>query len=260
MAEPAATDPATVADPEPTIVVRDVHVTYHVSGDQRPHLRDLFGRAEARTDRGVRKIHAVKGVSFTAHHGEAIGLIGSNGSGKSTLLRAMAGLMPVTDGEVLSVAQPSLLGVGAALQPNLSGRRNILLGGLALGLRKADVEAKMDEIIDFAGLEEFIDLPLKTYSSGMRARLHFSIATSVEPEILLIDEALSVGDEAFKRRSEERIGQLIANAGSVFIVSHSFDIIRDTCSRAIWLEKGVLRKDGAPDAVIKAYRKATAGN
>lgn len=193
-----------------------------------------------------------------ASRGEAIGLIGRNGSGKSTLMQAMAGLLPVTQGAVYASSQPALLGVGAALQPNNSGRRNILLGGLALGLTKAEVEERTDEIIEFAGLEEFIDLPLKTYSSGMKARLLFSISTSARPEILLIDEALAVGDEVFRKRSQKRIDELIQRAGTIFIVSHSLEEIVRNCTRALWLEKGNVRIDGTPKDVVNAYREGIA--
>jgi teichoic acid transport system ATP-binding protein len=245
---------------KPNIVVDEVHVTYHVHGDTRPHLRDLIrGETVATRERNVRRVEAVRGVSFSAAQGEAIGIIGRNGSGKSTLMRAMAGLLPVTSGTVYARSQPSLLGVGAALQGALSGRRNILLGGLALGLTKVEVEERTDEIIDFADLREFIDLPLKTYSSGMKARLLFSISTAVRPEILLIDEALAVGDEEFKDRSKERIRELVDGAGTVFIVSHSTSEIEQSCSRAIWLDKGRILMDDEPKAVVKKYKESVAG-
>ena len=239
---------------EVTVLLRDVHVTYRVQGDTRPRIRELLLRREKPRREQVREIHAVRGVALSAYRGQAVGLIGRNGSGKSTLLRAMAGLLPATAGEVLATSRPMLLGVGAALQPNISGRRNIVLGGLALGLTKSEIEARMDEIVEFAGLEEFIDLPLKAYSSGMRARLLFSISTAVRPEILLIDEALAVGDEIFRRRSEERINELLKDAGTVFIVSHSFAAIEDICNRVIWIDHGEIQADGDPDVVIKQYK------
>ena len=237
------------------IVVRDLYVTYHVHSDNRPHLRDLIrGDTATRRERNVRRVEAVRGLSFAAAQGEAIGIIGRNGSGKSTLMRAMAGLLPVTSGAIYARSQPSLLGVGAALQGGLSGRRNILLGGLALGLTKEEVLERTDEIIEFADLRDFIDLPLKTYSSGMKARLLFSISTAVKPDILLVDEALSVGDEEFKERSNERIKELLGEAGTVFIVSHSNSIIRKNCSRAIWIDKGQMKLDDTPDRVLQEYK------
>ena len=245
----------TDSDAVPSIVLEDVHVTYHVYEDRRPQLRDLVANGLKRP--ASRAIHAVRGVSFTAYEGEAIGVIGGNGAGKSTLLRAMAGLLPPTSGAVYARSQPSLLGVGAALQPAVSGRRNIELGGLALGLTHDQVRGRMPEIISFAGLEEFIDLPLRTYSSGMRARLHFAIATAVEPELLLIDEALSVGDAEFKRRSQERIEELREKAGTIFLVSHSLKSVTNNCTRAIWLDHGEVVADGPADEVTDAYRKRT---
>lgn len=235
-----------------TMVVDDVHVIYRVYEDRRPRLRDAFAR-RARA-RNYREIHAVRGVSITAQAGEAIGLIGRNGSGKSTLLKAMAGLLPVDQGTILARSQPSLLGVGAVLQPNLSGRRNIVLGGLALGLSKREIEGQVDEIAAFAGLEDFIDLPMRTYSSGMKARLHFSIATAVTPEILMIDEALAVGDEVFRKRSDERIRELQEAAGTIFLVSHSMDAVLDTCTRVLWMDAGRIVAEGDPPGVVEQYR------
>lgn len=241
------------APEDATVVTDDVHVTYRVYEDRRPRLREIvsnYGRRPA-----YREINAVRGVNLIARQGEAIGLIGRNGSGKSTLLQAIAGLLPATKGSVYATSQPSLLGVSAALQPNVSGRRNILLGGLALGLTRDEIDERLDEVIEFTGLQDFIDLPIRTYSSGMRARLHFAIATSVEPEILLIDEALSVGDETFRRASTRRIGELRQQAGTIFLVSHSLESIRDMCSRCLWLDEGQLRADGDPADVIAEYKR-----
>lgn len=250
---PPATGPSSAEDA--TILLDDVHVNYRVAGEHRPRLKDLLrGRRHAPEDH-FRTIKAVHGVSLVALRGQAIGVIGRNGSGKSTLMRAMAGLLPVTSGEVYASSQPALLGVGAALKPSISGRRNIQLGGLALGMTRGEIEARMDEVIDFADLRDFIDLPLKAYSSGMKARLLFAISTAIRPEILLIDEALAVGDEIFRERSDERIQELIGDAGTVFIVTHSLGTVRETCGRAIWLEKGEMEADGDPSEVVSAYRR-----
>ncbi len=241
----------TAVDSRVTVVVDDVHVTYRVFEDKRPHVRDAFtGHAYRR----YREIHAVRGVSFEARAGEAIGIIGRNGSGKSTLLKAMAGLLPVDRGRILAHSEPSLLGVGAVLKPELSGRRNIILGTLALGLAKREASEQVDDITEFAGLEDFIDLPMRTYSSGMKARLHFAIATAVTPEILMIDEALAVGDEVFKRRSDERIRELQDAAGTIFVVSHGLDGVVDTCTRALWMEAGTVVAEGDPAGVVARYR------
>jgi teichoic acid transport system ATP-binding protein len=235
-----------------TLLLDDVHVKYHAFEDRRPQLREYVANGFRRPV--AREIHAVKGLSLTTRQGEAIGIIGRNGSGKTSLLKTMAGLLPPTSGEVYASSQPTLLGVGAALQKKVSGRRNIWLGCLALGMSSDDIAERIDDIVTFAGLEDFIDLPLRAYSSGMRARLHFAIATSVEPEILLIDEALSVGDEAFKKKSEERIRELREKAGTVCLVSHQLKSISETCDRAILMDHGEFLHEGPPDDVIQAYR------
>jgi teichoic acid transport system ATP-binding protein len=202
----------------------------------------------------------VRGVSFTAYRGEAVGLIGSNGSGKSTLLRAIAGLLPPESGRVFTDGQPSLLGVNAALMNDLTGERNVILGGLAMGMSNEEVREKYDGIVEFSGINEkgdFISLPMRTYSSGMAARLRFSIAAAKNHDVLMIDEALATGDRKFQKRSEDRIRELRQEAGTVFLVSHNNKSIRDTCDRVLWLEKGDLRMDGPTDEVIKAYEEFT---
>lgn len=265
MAEPSGI-PGTKAgplthEPIPTVVVDDVHVIYRVHGaGSRGNtpvaaLKRIASRTPSPT---VREVHAVKGVTFTAHQGEAIGLIGSNGSGKSTLLRAIAGLLPTNGGAVYTKGQPSLLGVNAALLNDLPGERNVVLGCLAMGMSRADAHRQCPEIIDFSGINErgdFSSLPMRTYSSGMAARLRFSIAAAKKHDVLLIDEALVTGDAKFRRRSEDRVRELRAEAGTVFLVSHSIGSIRDTCERTIWLESGVIRMDGPTDSVVEAYEK-----
>ncbi|WP_424861189.1 ABC transporter ATP-binding protein [Streptomyces sp. MMS24-I29] len=249
----------------PTVVVDDVHITYQVNGARagRGSATSALSRIVSRRQApGVREVHAVKGVSFAAYRGEAIGLIGSNGSGKSTLLKAIAGLLPATKGRVYTQGQPSLLGVNAALMGDLTGERNVVLGGLAMGMSRAQVRERYQEIVDFSGINEkgdFITLPMRTYSSGMGARLRFSIAAAKSHDVLLIDEALSTGDAKFQRRSKERIVELREEAGTVFLVSHSNKSITETCERAIWLEAGTLRLDGPADEVVAAYERFTSG-
>jgi teichoic acid transport system ATP-binding protein len=201
-------------------------------------------------------------VSFTAYKGEAIGLIGTNGSGKSTLLKAIAGLLPVENGKIYTNGQPSLLGVNAALMNDLTGERNVYLGGLAMGMSREQIKERYQDIVDFSGINEkgdFITLPMRTYSSGMAARLRFSIAAAKDHDVLLIDEALATGDRAFQKRSEERIRELREQAGTVFLVSHNNNSIRDTCERVLWLERGVLRMDGPTEEVLGAYEAFTGG-
>jgi teichoic acid transport system ATP-binding protein len=257
-AEPEPRTPPVLGPP--TIVVDDLHVTYRVLAtgkrQQGQQQRRLLKRRIP--TRGMREIHAVKGVSFVAHEGEAIGLIGTNGSGKSTLLRAVAGLLPATRGRIWADGHPTLLGVNAALINELSGERNIVLGGLALGMTPQEIRAKYDDVADFAGIGDFLELPMLTYSSGMAARLRFAIASSVQHRILLIDEALATGDAVFRGRSEQRIRDLREEAGTVFLVSHSLDTVANTCERAMWLDQGLIRMDGPATEVIEAYREATA--
>ena len=229
----------------------NIHVRYRIYVDRKQTLRGFVASAGRR--RRFKEVHAIKDVSFTAYAGEAIGVIGANGSGKTTLMRAISGLLPVNEGAVYARATPMLLGVGAVLNKNLSGRRNIVLGGLALGLTKQQILEREKEIIDFAGIGEAIDWPMKTYSSGMSARLQFAVSAAVRPEILIIDEALSVGDRDFKKKSQKRIEELRQTAGTVFLVSHSMRQIRQSCTRAFWLHQGELMADGEPEEVIDAY-------
>ena len=239
----------------PVVIVDDLYVTYRVYASGRPAGAES-GRKLLRRTRGLREVPALRGVSFTAYENESIGVIGSNGSGKSTLMRSLVGLTPPTKGAVYAAARPNLLGVGAALIGNLSGDRNILLGGLALGFGKAEIAVMRDDILEFAELQDFADLPMRTYSSGMQARLKFAIAAAKAHEILIVDEALAVGDRGFRARSEARIREIRDQAGTVFLVSHSMKSIRDTCSRVIWINKGVLEMDGDTDAVVNAYEQS----
>ncbi|MGW3244485.1 ABC transporter ATP-binding protein [Streptomyces sp. NPDC001070] len=235
----------------------------HGAGTGRGTAVNALSRlARRKGNPNVRTVHAVRGVSFTAYRGESIGLIGSNGSGKSTLLKAVAGLLPAESGRVYTKGQPSLLGVNAALMNDLTGERNVMLGGLAMGMSQDEVRARYDDIVEFSGINEkgdFISLPMRTYSSGMAARLRFSIAASRSHDVLMIDEALATGDNRFRKRSEARIRELRQEAGTVFLVSHNNKSIRDTCDRAIWLEHGTLRMDGSTDEVLKAYDEFTQG-
>ncbi|GAA3158880.1 MULTISPECIES: ABC transporter ATP-binding protein [Streptomyces] len=252
---------AQAAPATPTVIADDLHIVYRVYGGSsgKGSATAALNRIIRRKPGGsVREVHAVKGVTFTAYRGEAIGLIGSNGSGKSTLLRAIAGLLPAERGKVYTDGQPSLLGVNAALMNDLTGEKNVVLGGLAMGMSRDQVRERYQGIVDFSGINEkgdFISLPMRTYSSGMAARLRFSIAAAKDHDVLMIDEALATGDRKFQKRSEARIRELRKEAGTVFLVSHNNKSIRDTCDRVLWLEKGELLMDGPTDEVIKAYEK-----
>jgi teichoic acid transport system ATP-binding protein len=251
----ATSEPIPTASPEATVVVDDVHLTYRVIGSGRRGGAAAAFRRVLLSEQapGQRSVRAVRGVSLTAYRGEAIGLIGPNGSGKSTLLRAIAGLMAPSRGVVWTRGQASLLGVSAAMMGAMSGDQNIVLGCLAIGMTPDEIAEEYDSICDFAGIGEFVHLPMNTYSSGMGARLRFAIAAARAPDILLIDEALATGDAAFRRRSQQRIRELREHAGTVFLVSHGLGIIRQTCSRAIWLEAGKIIVDGDANDVVDAY-------
>jgi teichoic acid transport system ATP-binding protein len=247
---------------DPTMVVDEVHVTYRVFGSKRLGVStgfkpSLYRRVFDRQNRGVgrtREVHAVRGVSFVARQGESIGIIGRNGAGKSTLLRAITGLMPYSSGAVYANGQCALLGVNAALLTKLTGERNIMLGGLALGLTPDQVRERFDDIVEFAGIGDFVYLPMNAYSSGMAARLRFAISTARVPDILMIDEALATGDAEFQRRSRDKIMKVREQAGTVFLVSHSAKAISSMCERSLWLDKGLLVMDGPTDEVLEAYK------
>ena len=244
----------TVLGPDVTVQLQDVSVNYRVYEDSAAGMKEHFSHGRMR--RRYHTVRALRGVSLDLHVSETLGVIGANGSGKSTLLSAMTGLLPLKSGTVRGRSRPSLLGVSSALRSALSGRRNVLIGGLALGFTRQEIESRMDEIIDFAGLSDAIDRPMRTYSSGMRARLHFAIATARIPEILLIDEALAVGDAEFRARSSQRIDEIRAVAGSVVVVSHNMAEIDHLCDRVAWLDDGELRAEGEPESVVSAYLAA----
>ncbi|MBD9698945.1 ABC transporter ATP-binding protein [Flavimobilis sp. GY10621] len=249
---------------DPSVVVDDLHVTYRILGTRRKaveaapqgRMRKLVGRSLGSTG-GVTEIHAVRGVSFVARHGESIGIVGTNGSGKSTTLQALAGLIQPSQGSVYVAGIPSLLGVSAVLVRKLTGARNIMIGGLALGLTKDEVEERFDEIVEFADIGDFVHLPMTTYSAGMAARLRFAISTAAVPDVLMIDEALATGDAAFRERSRQRVDEIRRQAGTVFVVSHSLASIKAMCTRAIWIDKGLVRMDGPAEDVTAAYHEHT---
>ncbi|MGW1326485.1 ABC transporter ATP-binding protein [Streptomyces antibioticus] len=250
----------------PTVIADGVDIVYRVNGtgggrgSATAALNRILRRKQTEKASGTRLVHAVRNVSFVAYKGEAIGLIGSNGSGKSTLLKAVAGLLPVENGRIYTDGQPSLLGVNAALMGDLTGERNIYLGGLAMGMTREQIKERHQQIVDFSGINDkgdFVSLPMRTYSSGMGSRLRFSIAAAKDHDVLLIDEALATGDAQFRRRSADRIREMRAQAGTVFLVSHSNSSIRKTCERVLWLERGELRMDGPTEEVMAAYEAFT---
>jgi len=197
---------------------------------------------------------ALRDVSFTVEHGETVGIIGPNGAGKSTVLKLISRIIEPTSGEIeVNGRIGALLELGAGFHPDLSGRENIYLNGSILGLNRHEIDCRLDEIIGFAELERFIDMPVKHYSSGMRMRLGFSIAAHVDPVILLVDEVLAVGDEAFQSKCLERIRTMQRGGVAIVLVSHNLDEIVNICDRAIWVEHGFVESRGLPARVVKDY-------
>jgi teichoic acid transport system ATP-binding protein len=248
---------------EPMVVVDDLHIVYRVygAGGDRGTAATALLRIMGRKTRGsIREVHAIRGMSFVAYRGDAIGVIGRNGSGKSTLLRAIAGLLPAEEGNVYSTGEASLLGVNAALLEDLTGERNVILGCLAMGMTKQEAKDKYQSIVDFSGVGDFIDLPMKTYSSGMGARLRFAIAASKSHDVLLVDEALATGDAEFRVKSHARIEELRRDAGTVFLVAHNLEEVEQTCNRVIWMERGQMVTQGEDvTGIIDKYIEASGG-
>jgi teichoic acid transport system ATP-binding protein len=243
------------SDSDIVIAAEDLQVTYRANIDRAPTLKSLALRRE----RGarLREIEALRGVSLEISRGSVLGVIGSNGAGKTTLMRTIAGIIPPTAGKVTVRGDvTAILSMGVGFRTDLSGRDNIRLGGLASGLSQEEIDATTEDVIDFAELSDFIDLPVRTYSSGMRGRLAFSVATQASPDILLVDEALSAGDARFKRRASERIEQLCASSSTVVLVSHGLASVTSMCDRAVWLDKGIIREVGSPQDVVAVYTES----
>lgn len=199
---------------------------------------------------------ALNEVSFSVQKGEIVGLIGLNGAGKSTLLKIIAGVLKPTSGSVTAKGSIApLIEVGAGFDPELTARENVYLNGAILGHTKAFMNKKFDKIIEFAELQNFVDVPVKNFSSGMYARLGFSIATVVQPDILIVDEVLSVGDYRFQEKCEKRINKMIKQGVTIILVSHSIDVIKRLCTKVVWLDHGQIKDIGAIDKVCKEYEK-----
>ncbi|MCT2260345.1 ATP-binding cassette domain-containing protein [Brachybacterium muris] len=235
-----------------TVVAHRVRMRYKVPRADRTPRKGLAQKLTRR--RHMVSVSAVRGVDLTAREGEFIGIIGRNGSGKSTLLRMLAGVEPPTSGVVLASARPQLLGVSAALIGDLTGAENIKLGFLALGMSPEQADEHFGRAAELSALGDAIDLPMRTYSSGMSSRLKFAISVMAEPKILMIDEALSTGDAAFAERSKKKMDDLLERAGTVFMVNHAPRTIENICSRVIWMEKGRIVMDGDTKEVSKKYR------
>lgn len=231
---------------QPAVVAYQISKTFQITGAVSEGDRAFRGKR-------VREVQALGNISFAVSKGESIGIIGRNGSGKSTLLKLIAGGEAPTSGQVLVANQPSLLGVSPALQGWLSGEQNAYLGLLALGMEPKRAKNVVPEILEWAELGEAASRPMNTYSSGMGARLSFAISTAIRPEILLVDETLSTGDAAFADKAKQRMKDLLDSSGTVFLVSHALGLVRETCTRLIWLHQGELIADGESGTVADIY-------
>ena len=242
-----------VPDTHPVIVVSNVSKRFRLYRERANSLKESITVRRGRKSR-FDDFWALRDVSLSIPKGSTFGLIGHNGSGKSTLLRLMAGIHPPTSGKVRTEGRISaLLELGAGFHPELSGRENVYLNGSILGLSRRDINAVIGDIVDFAGLEDFIDSPVKHYSSGMYVRLGFSVAVHVKPDIIMIDEVITVGDEEFQRRCLDHLYKLRRSGVTVVMVSHSAPLMEQMCDEVAWLDHGVLQKDGAPIEVVRAY-------
>ncbi|MDM8299848.1 ABC transporter ATP-binding protein [Collinsella tanakaei] len=248
-------DIAQVADNDYSIEVDDVTMIFNMASESLTNLKEYFIKL-VRHELFFKEFRALRNISFKVRRGEVVGLVGTNGSGKSTMLKIIAGVLEPSEGtcRVRGNIAP-LIELGAGFDPELTARENIYLNGALLGYTKEFIDANLQGIIDFAELHDFIDMPLKNFSSGMVARIAFAIATITEPDILIVDETLSVGDVFFQRKCEERIRHFIESGDvTVLFVSHDIEQVERICQRAIWIEKGDLRMDGPVGEVCEAYR------
>ena len=238
-----------------TDVRKDFPIYHHFTGGIKNFL---FHFPTAIKEMRRTRFTALKNISFEVSSGETVGIIGKNGAGKSTILGLLAGVLKPTSGQVTVAGRIApLLELGAGFHPELSGRENILLNGILLGMLKREVEEKRDAIIEFSELEEFIDQPIRTYSSGMLARLGFSVAVHCEPDILLLDEVLSVGDQDFQKKCIEKMLGFKRSGKTIIFVSHSAQQIEEICDRVIWIEKGKVELSGNVEEVLPNYLNKT---
>lgn len=235
------------------ITVDNVTMKFNMSKEKIDSLKEYFIKI-MKKELMYKEFPALTDISFEIKKGEVVGLVGLNGSGKSTLLKIIAGVMKPTVGKVsVKGTVAPLIEVGAGFNSNLSGRENIFLNGYLLGFSKEYIIEHMEDIIGFSELGEFIDIPLKNYSSGMKARLGFAIATTVNPQVLIVDEVLAVGDFKFQQKCHKRINEMMSNDTTVLLVSHSIQQIKQLCSRCIWLDKGKMVMDDEAEKVCNAY-------
>jgi lipopolysaccharide transport system ATP-binding protein len=255
-------DGPTPVEPAEVIRVEGVSKLYRrtLPGDRLRTLKSaLVGRSLASGLKPEESIAALETVDFAVHHGEAFGIIGGNGSGKSTLLKMVAGMLKPTTGRITVAGRvAALIELGAGFHPEISGRENVFINGAVLGLTRRQIESRYAEIVEFSGLGDFMEEPVKNYSSGMYVRLGFAVAVNTDPDVLLVDEVLAVGDEAFAHRCLRRIEEFLAAGKTLLLVSHSLDLVEGVCDRVLWLDNGRQRLVGEPRRVIDAYRQEVA--
>ena len=249
--------PPTAAEAEPPVVtLQNVSVRYRLPRERIVSFKDFAIRWMKRKI-AYDDFSALRNVTLDVRRREVLGIIGHNGAGKSTLLKLIARVLQPTEGRVTVRGRVApLLELGAGFDMELTGRENVYLNGAVLGFRRSDIDQRFDRIVEFAGVREFIDMPLRTYSSGMVVRLGFAVATDIQPDILIVDELLSVGDAEFAKKSERRMRELRDKSEAVIMVSHNLDLMRDMCQRVAWLDHGQLRAVGLPDEVVGQYESA----
>jgi ABC-2 type transport system ATP-binding protein len=244
-----------VTNPVEAVHLEAVSVRYRVPSERVRTFKEYFIR-RLKGEVQMRTFWALHDVALNVYPGEVFGLVGVNGAGKSTLLKVVARVLRPTKGRVIVRGRVApLLELGAGFHPELTGKENIFLNGALLGFSNHEMRQKYDRIVEFAELGEFINAPIRTYSSGMYARLGFSVATASEPDVLIVDEVLSVGDEAFQQKCAARIEAFRLHGAAILLVSHSMDSIQAMCQRAAWLDHGALKAIGEPAQVIRAYRE-----
>jgi ABC-type polysaccharide/polyol phosphate transport system ATPase subunit len=243
------------ADPRVAIDVHDLGVRYSLRFTRKTTIRESFTRA-LRRESGERSFWALRHLDLRVVHGESLAVIGPNGAGKSTLLQTLAGILTPSEGSVDVFGNvSSLLTLGAGFDQELTGRENILLGGAFMGIDHREMERRLEGIIEFADIGEFIDASIKTYSSGMRARLGFAIATSVDPDILLLDEVLATGDQVFRAKSKARVLELVQAAKAIILVTHDMNWVTEFCNRAMLIERGEVILEGNPAEVVALHQQ-----
>jgi len=237
------------------IRVCDVSMKFHLAENQAGSFKEYATR-KVKGDIKYKDFWALRNINGELEKGDVLGVIGTNGSGKSTLLKIIAGIMKPTEGfvETFGTIAP-MLELGSGFELEMTGRENIYLNGAILGYSEELIEEHFREIVDFAELRQFIDAPIRTYSSGMQARLAFSVATIIKPDILIVDEILSVGDDRFQAKSRAKMMEIMNSGSTVIFVSHVMEEVREICNKVVWLDSGMIRMEGTADEVCDAYEK-----